>query len=185
MKMFPDESTDTPVVFVGTSDPVGSSLVASLARPGGTATGFSALDDGGLVGKRLQIFTEAIPGVNRVAVIWNPKVSYPAVSAWVLSAGASLGIEVDFVDLASPQDVSAAARAAAQGARGLFVVRDFVTESVADQIISHSTAVRLPTIFADMRRNWPRSRQTSSSLRLAPQRRRPCYRRPAPCRSCL
>jgi hypothetical protein len=50
---------------------------------------------------------------------------------------------------------------------------------------STSAGPPMPTIFADMRQNWLRSRQTSSWLRLAPQRRRRCYRRPALCRSCL
>lgn len=136
----------TVVVVVGFGDPVGSGLIASLARPGGTATGLPALD-ADLYAKRLEIFTEAIPGLRRVAVIWNGNGA--ALSASLVSAGSSLGISVEFVALRSPQDVPAIDRALAGGGRGIFVIRDFVTESACDQIIARSTAARLPTMFTD------------------------------------
>lgn len=137
------------MVFVGSGGPVEAGLVASLARPGGRATGLSALD-ADLYAKRLQIFAEAIPSLKRVAVIWNPEsLNAPALSASILSAGASLGIAIDLVPLHSFQDVAAIERAAAQGAGGFFVVRDFVIESVGDQIIARSTAALLPTMFPD------------------------------------
>jgi len=60
-----------PIVFVGASDPVTSGLVTSLARPGGNAAGLSNLAPE-LVGKRLQLLTQAVPGVSRVAVLWQP-----------------------------------------------------------------------------------------------------------------
>jgi hypothetical protein len=61
----------THYIMVASADPVGSGLVASLARPGGNLTGLSALAPE-VGGKRLQLLREALPGVFRVAVLWNP-----------------------------------------------------------------------------------------------------------------
>ena len=58
-----------PIVIAAAGDPVGSGLVASLARPGGNVTGLSMLAPE-LVGKRLELLAQAVPGVNRVAVLW-------------------------------------------------------------------------------------------------------------------
>jgi putative ABC transport system substrate-binding protein len=59
-----------PIVFVA-GDPVGSGLVTSLARPGGNVTGLSSVGPE-LVGKRLELLKQAVPGVGRVAVLWLP-----------------------------------------------------------------------------------------------------------------
>jgi len=60
-----------PIVFIGVGDPVTSGLVTSLARPGGNVTGLSALSPE-LVGKWLELLKQAVPGVSRVAVLWQP-----------------------------------------------------------------------------------------------------------------
>jgi putative ABC transport system substrate-binding protein len=60
-----------PIVFTGVGDPVESGLVTSLARPGGNVTGLSSLGPE-LVGKRLELLKQAVPGVDRVAVLWLP-----------------------------------------------------------------------------------------------------------------
>ena len=60
-----------PIVIPTAIDPVGAGLVASLARPGGNITGLSALAPE-LSGKRLELLKEVVPGMTRVAVLWNP-----------------------------------------------------------------------------------------------------------------
>ena len=67
-------TTTIPIIFVFSPDPVGTKLVASLARPGGNATGLTnfAAD---LIGKRLQFLKLAIPGLSRVALLVNPRAS--------------------------------------------------------------------------------------------------------------
>jgi putative ABC transport system substrate-binding protein len=60
-----------PIVFAAASDPVAFGLVTSLARPGGNVTGTSVLS-AELVGKRLELLTQAVPGVSRVAILWLP-----------------------------------------------------------------------------------------------------------------
>jgi putative tryptophan/tyrosine transport system substrate-binding protein len=61
-----------PVVFVGVQDPVGIGIVSSLGRPGDNLTGFSQAEEEGLVGKRLELFKEAVPPLDRLGLIWNP-----------------------------------------------------------------------------------------------------------------
>jgi putative ABC transport system substrate-binding protein len=60
-----------PIVFAGVANPVGSGLATSLARPGGNLTGLSILLSSELVGKYLELLTQAVPGVSRVAVLWQ------------------------------------------------------------------------------------------------------------------
>ena len=60
-----------PIVFAVAADPVASGLVTSLARPGGNVTGLSILAPE-LVGKRLELLIQVVPGVSRVAVLWQP-----------------------------------------------------------------------------------------------------------------
>ena len=60
-----------PMVFADAADPVTSGLVTSLARPGGNVTGLSSLIPE-LVGKWLELLKQAVPGVSRVAVLWQP-----------------------------------------------------------------------------------------------------------------
>src|SRR5258705_1754222 len=66
------ETRTIPIVFVGVSDPLGSGFVASIARPGGNATGFTNFEPS-LIGKWLEMLKEVAPGIVRAAVIFNPK----------------------------------------------------------------------------------------------------------------
>jgi len=65
-------TTVIPIVLAGHADPVGTGLVASLARPGGNITGISSLT-AELASKRLQLLKEVVPGVTRVGVFWDPE----------------------------------------------------------------------------------------------------------------
>src|SRR5215813_9228571 len=67
------ETRTIPIVMAGSIDPVGAGLVASLARPGGNITGLSNVSSD-LSGKRLELLREAVPGLVRVAVLWDPEV---------------------------------------------------------------------------------------------------------------
>ena len=70
------QATSTiPIVMIGAGDPVGSGLVASLARPGGNVTGTSLEISAELGGKRLQLLTEVRPGISRVIVLGQARVS--------------------------------------------------------------------------------------------------------------
>jgi putative ABC transport system substrate-binding protein len=66
------QATSTiPIVMSASGDPVGTGLVASLARPGGNVTGLSTLAVG-LSGKRVELFKETVPGMSRLGVLWDP-----------------------------------------------------------------------------------------------------------------
>jgi putative ABC transport system substrate-binding protein len=91
-------TTMIPVVMVGVGDPVGSGLVASLARPGGNITGLSNLSTE-LVGKQLEFLKEVLPAVSRVAVLWNP--ANPAHALMVRAADVAaqaLGVQLHLVE---------------------------------------------------------------------------------------
>jgi putative ABC transport system substrate-binding protein len=103
-------------------------LPGSLARPGGSITGFSALGEE-LYGKRLKLLAEAVPGLKRVAVIWNPKnASAEALFRSLQSAAAALGIDIEPIPLQEALDLQRIDQTAAAGVKGLLVLRDFVVE---------------------------------------------------------
>ena len=60
-----------PIVFTAVANPVAAGIVTSLGRPGGNLTGLASLGSE-LVGKRLELLTQAVPGVSQVAVLWLP-----------------------------------------------------------------------------------------------------------------
>ncbi len=96
-----------PIVFTGVGDPVTSGLVTSLARPGGNVTGLSGLGPE-LVGKRLELLTQAVPGVTRVAVLWLPgalgeRTDREMLKAADVAAGA-LGVRLQVVEARGPAD---------------------------------------------------------------------------------
>lgn len=83
-------TTTVPIVMAAAGDPVGSGLVASLARPGGNVTGMSLMAPD-LGGKRLELLKEVLPRLARVAVLWNaanPYLSFPKIiSTRIYDAG--------------------------------------------------------------------------------------------------
>jgi putative ABC transport system substrate-binding protein len=81
---FQRETRTIPIVFVMVSDPVGSGFVARLPRPGGNITGFIHIE-AAMSGKWLQLLTEIAPGVNRVAIMFNPDTA-PYVTSYYLPA---------------------------------------------------------------------------------------------------
>jgi putative ABC transport system substrate-binding protein len=96
-----------PIVFASAPDPVTSGLVTSLARPGGNVTGLSNIAPE-LVGKRLELLKQAVPGVSRVAVLWQPGGSGEHTGKDMLKeaevAGRALGVRLQFVEARGPAD---------------------------------------------------------------------------------
>jgi putative tryptophan/tyrosine transport system substrate-binding protein len=100
-----------PIVFAAVSDPVASGLVTSLARPGGNVTGTSILSPE-LVGKRLELLKQAVPGVSRVAVLWLPGALGERTEKDMLKeadvAARALGVGLQFVEARVPADLDRA-----------------------------------------------------------------------------
>jgi putative ABC transport system substrate-binding protein len=100
-----------PILFTVAADPVASGLVTSLARPGGNVTGLSSVGPD-LVGKRLERLKQAVPGVSRVAVLWQPGAADERTEKDLLKgadvAARALGVRLQFVEARGPADIDRA-----------------------------------------------------------------------------
>ena len=112
-----------PIVMAIVADPVGDGVVANLSQPGGNITGLSIML-AELSAKRLQLLKEAMPGLTRVVVLWNPPTPYHAKAVENLKAVApSLAIELSLVSVRTPEEISPAFDAVNRArARALYVV---------------------------------------------------------------
>jgi putative ABC transport system substrate-binding protein len=141
-----------PIVFVLVVDPVGLSLVQSLARPGGNITGFGAFD-APIMGKWLQLLKEVAPGVARVAAIFNPDFQPFAASfnRAIEAVAPSLGIKPTFVPVHDDLGIEAAtAGLAHEPGGGLIALPDSFNGSHRDMIIAAANRHGLPLIaFGD------------------------------------
>src|SRR5258705_3731728 len=108
-----DATRTIPIVMAGGGDPVGLGLVASLARPGGNVTGPSLMNTE-IIGKRMQLLKEGVPGLTRVAVLANSVNPIHAIF-WRESepAARKLGLELQPVEARVPEDFEVAFAAAA------------------------------------------------------------------------
>jgi putative tryptophan/tyrosine transport system substrate-binding protein len=135
-----------PIVFAGVSDPVGTGLVASLARPGANVTGLSNLisDTGG---KRLEFLREFVPGLRRLAIMAN--VSNPAVAlqvAEVQPAARTFGLEVAILEVRRVEDIASAFDALKGRTDALYVRADPLMYTNRIRINTLALSVRLPTM---------------------------------------
>jgi putative ABC transport system substrate-binding protein len=102
------ETQTIPIVMAVSNDPVGTGFVASLARPGGNVTGLSTISPE-LSGKRLELLKEVVPGLSRVAFLWNPDLR-GAVLDYNQTEGAagSLGLQLQSVEVSRAEDLDRA-----------------------------------------------------------------------------
>ena len=110
-----------PIVFASAGDPVGTGLVASLARPGGNVTGLSSQQTD-LAAKRLELLREAVPGLRRLAIMAN--VGDPAAvleMGEVQAAARTLGLEVATFEIRRAEDIAPAFEALKGRADALYV----------------------------------------------------------------
>jgi putative ABC transport system substrate-binding protein len=143
-------SQTIPIVIPTAIDPVEAGLVASLARPGGNLTGLSILAPE-LSGKRLELLQEVMPGMNRVAVLWNAANPANAL-AWQETqvAARTLGLLLHSQDVRGPQDLEGAfARTAQARPEALLVLGDALLGMHRPQIAAFATEQHLPSVFAE------------------------------------
>jgi putative tryptophan/tyrosine transport system substrate-binding protein len=135
-----------PIVFATMADPLGSGLVASLARPGGNLTGLS-LTSPELAGKRLELLREAIPGLRQQAIMANADYP-PAVRELdeIETAAHPLGIETIALKIRQAADIAPAFEALKGRAEALYVVGETLTAANQVRISSFALAARLPTM---------------------------------------
>jgi putative ABC transport system substrate-binding protein len=104
-------SATIPIVFGATTDPVKLGLVASLARPGGNATGVNVyIGELGLGAKRLGLLRELVPGASRIAALVNPKNAENAAAAMrdVEAAASGIGLRIDVVHASDNREIETA-----------------------------------------------------------------------------
>jgi putative ABC transport system substrate-binding protein len=138
-----------PIVFVLVIDPVGAGFVASLARPGGNATGFTIFEYG-MSGKWLELLKEIAPGVTRAAVLRDPAIaSGIGQFAAVQAVAPSLGVELSPVDVRDAPEIERAVAAFARsGNGGMIVTASALATRHRDLIIKLAARYKLPAIYA-------------------------------------
>ena len=140
-------TTTIPIVFTTVGDPVGAGVVASLARPGGNATGLSGLTEIG--GKRLELLLELIPGKQVVAVLMNPDTPFTRLALKeVKTAAEAERIRLEVLEARTPDQVSGQFGAAVKaGAGGLLVLEDPLMYDLRRQISDIAAKFRLPVVY--------------------------------------
>jgi putative ABC transport system substrate-binding protein len=136
-----------PVVFAAVADPVGSGIVASLARPGGNVTGTSNQSPAASV-KSLALLKEVVPSIRRFAVLANPtNSSLPPLVSELQAAAKTLRLEIVVVKAATPAEFEKAFAEIARGrATGLVILADPLFNSEAGRLATLAAKRRLPTI---------------------------------------
>jgi putative ABC transport system substrate-binding protein len=138
-----------PIVLSAVVDPVVSGIVPNMARPGGNITGVSLLNVE-LSGKALQLLKEAVPGISRVAVMWNSSNrSHDDIMKSTEAAAATLGVTLERLDVRKPDDLPAALDAITRArVTGLLVFPDSVSYAQRKPILDYAAGRRLPAMYA-------------------------------------
>jgi len=137
-----------PIVFAIIIDPVGAGFVASLARPGGNATGFTMFEYG-LSGKWLELLKQIAPGVTRAAVLRDPAIASGIGQFGAVQAVApSLGMELSPVDVRDAPEIERAVTAFAGIENGGLVVTASPSSTIhRDLIVALAARHKLPAVY--------------------------------------
>jgi putative ABC transport system substrate-binding protein len=136
-----------PIVMAPAGDPVRSGLVPSLSHPGGNVTGLSLMAPD-LGGKRLELLKELLPGISKVAILWNAANPYAEdVFRETQRAAQTLRIALQSLEVRSPDDLDTVLEAAMiQHPEGLVTVEDPLTTDHRKQIANFAAKNRLPAV---------------------------------------
>jgi ABC-type uncharacterized transport system substrate-binding protein len=139
-----------PIVFTTVTDPVGSGLVESLARPGGHTTGFTNFEFS-MAGKWLELLKEVAPAVKNIAVVFNPdNAGMPGQLHAIGLAAPALGLQVTEAKVSDSGDIEHAINALAQTPNaGFIVLPDNLVIKHRNLIVGMAARHRLPTVFSD------------------------------------
>ena len=139
-----------PIVFAIVADPVGAGFVASLARPGGNATGFTSFEYG-TSGKWLELLKEIAPGMTRVAVLRDAATPSGVALFGVIQAVASAHrVEANPLDLRDAAEIERAVTAFADSSNGGLVITPHASSIIhRDLIVQLAARHRLPAIYFD------------------------------------
>ena len=141
-------TTEIPIVFVNTGDPVGAGLVASFNRPGGNVTGVSLLGPE-LETKRLELLDQLIPGTTPIGVLVNPM--NPAAALQLRKLQEAAGVikrPIEILRASTANDIGTAFEIASRkGVAGLIVVQDPFYNSRRDQIVALAADHKRPVVY--------------------------------------
>jgi putative ABC transport system substrate-binding protein len=144
------QATSTIPIVMGSlaANPVETGLIASLARPGGNITGMTEMASE-LGGKRLELLKQTVPGLARVAVFWNPpNPAYGPILKELAAAAATLGVELQRLEVRAPGDFEGAFKAATrQRAGALIVPGDPLVTNRPRMVADLALKYRLPTMM--------------------------------------
>jgi ABC-type uncharacterized transport system substrate-binding protein len=141
------ESQGIPVVFVGLSDPIGSGLVKTLARPGGNVTGFLLYEEG-IVGKWLSLLKEISPSLSRAGLMANPALMpYDYFLRSAQAAAPTLGIALESHPVSDTAGIERTIASLASAGAGLVVLPQATEPIQRDLIVAQVARHKLPTIY--------------------------------------
>ncbi len=137
-----------PIVMVNSADPVGTGFVASLAQPGGNVTGITSISPE-LSAKRLELLKEVVPGLSRVAIMWDPDVRGALFDyKETQSAARSLRLQLQSVEVSRVDEFDRAFAAMLTGRAEAFVVSSPFAFEIRKQLASLAQKHRLPSMYA-------------------------------------
>jgi putative ABC transport system substrate-binding protein len=135
-----------PIVFAAAGDPVGTGLVASLARPGGNVTGLSN-QSADLASKRLELLREVVPSLRRLAIMANIGSPIGVLEMGEVQAAAgTLGLEVATLEIRRAEDIAPAIEALKGRTDALYVVTEPLVNASRIRISTLALGARLPTM---------------------------------------
>jgi putative ABC transport system substrate-binding protein len=150
-----DATKTVPIVMFAEGDPVRAGLVSSLGRPGRNVTGLT-LRSPELAGKQLELLKEAVPGLVRVGVLWNPD-NLESVEYWQAAQQASrlLGLELRSLELDAAREIESLFDIAARERCGALIVsNDYLSWLRAYRIIALAQAKRMPAMYTSGSSLW-------------------------------
>jgi putative ABC transport system substrate-binding protein len=134
-----------PIVFAQVGDPVGQGLVASLAAPGQNVTGLANLNPQ-LGGKRVELLTQAISGVQRVAYVWDPR--SPAANVQAMQAATqALGLHLQVLEIRDSDKLESAFKAASAERADALVLSGDVDNRYRATVVSLAASAGLPAMY--------------------------------------
>ena len=143
-----DNTKTIPIVMAAVADPVGAGLVSSLARPGGNITGTSSMSVA-TAAKSLELLKEAVPGIRRVAVLWNPanRIFQMQVVRETEAAARSLGIQLQMYEAHDLPSIERAFETISkERVAGLNVLADPTLNTYAPRIAALAAKAGLPSV---------------------------------------
>jgi putative ABC transport system substrate-binding protein len=143
-------TSTTPIVMVAVADPVLVGFLQSLARPGGNITGLSTLVPGGFIAKQLELLTQTVPRVARIAVFWNSRneVHRKNLPTELPPAAVALGVKLQMLDIRELGEVEPAFESAArERADALLVVGDPLFHLPRERLPALAARAKLPAMY--------------------------------------